>query len=154
MNVELKILYTAITRARCNLWICDKVQTMHSMCKYWEVKQLTRSVTSSKDLVFAAGTEDDQWKKQGDYMLRKGMWDQAIQCYCKAGAMSELNETQAYIKFKDKNYTEAALYLLEANKLHAKRSIAIKIANCLQGLKFHLEAAKLFERVQQVTILF
>ena len=152
LNAELKILYTAITRAKRNLWICDNLDIIPSIYEYWTVKQLTRSVTTSKeDLVFAAHTENEQWKKQGDYMLRKGQLDQAMLCYTKADAKAEVNETQGYIKFKDEEYTEAALHLLEANKILQQRSLVIKIAKCLQAQKCHLEAARLFERAEQVT---
>ena len=124
---------------------------------YWKVKQLTRTVTcsveSSKDFVFAASSETEQWKKQGDYMLRKGLWDQAILCYNKAGAQSELNEAYAYIKVEKKNYIDAVLYFLEATKIFPQRKIVIKIAKCLQAQKFHLEAAKLFEKLEKVSII-
>ena len=159
LNAELKILYTAITRAKRNLWICDNIydrQGMPSMCMYWKAKQLTRTVTCSakspENLVFAASPEMEQWKKQGDYMLRKGLWDQAILCYNKASAQSELNEVYAYIKVEEKNYVDAILYFLEATKILPQRRIIIKIAKCLQAQKFHLEAAELFEKLEKVSI--
>lgn len=86
-------------------------------------------------------------------MLKKGPWDQAILCYTKAGAPSKLNETRAYLKVKEKNYIDAVLYLLEANRI-PQCKLVIKIAKCLQAQKFHLEAAQLFEKLDKVSIYF
>ena len=159
LNAELKILYTAITRAKRNLWICDNIydsnQNMPSMCKYWEVKKLTRNVTcnvdASEDLIFAATSEKEQWKKQGDYMLGKGLWDQALLCFKNAHAQSKICETKAYIQVEKKHYIDAVLCFLEATKIDPQRKIVIKIAKCLQAQKLHLEAAQLYEKLGKVS---
>ena len=74
LSAELKYLYTAITRAKCNLWIYDSDETNRlPMFDYWHrrglVKIIRLSEISQQDesVLFAATSTKEEWKKQGDY---------------------------------------------------------------------------------------
>ena len=90
LNSELKYLYTAVTRAKCNLWIYDSDPKSHlPMFDYWHKRglvkvvqkedQLSSATVESQDkdiLVFASNSTPDQWKAQGDNFKKKHLWDQ------------------------------------------------------------------------------
>ena len=103
LNDELKRLYTAITRAKSNLWIYDSNQKLRSpMFDYWYKRNLVRVVeTQGKgtfDVVFAANSAPEQWKAQGDNLMEKGHFEQALHCYQRAGKEYEhlIKKADAY----------------------------------------------------------
>ena len=49
LNAELKHLYTAVTRARVNVWIFDEdMEKRAPMFEYFKARNLTRNITSSE----------------------------------------------------------------------------------------------------------
>ena len=91
LNNELKRLYTAITRAKSNLWIYDSNQKLRlPMFNYWYKRNLVKVVQTQRnedifDVVFAANSAPEQWKAQGDNLMEKGHFEQALHCYQRAG---------------------------------------------------------------------
>ena len=93
LNAELKYLYTAVTRAKCNLWIYDSNKKNRlPMLDYWHKRDAVKVVmangsASGQDynLVFASNSTPEQWSSQGDNFRKKHLWEQAILCYEKAG---------------------------------------------------------------------
>lgn len=88
LNAELKCLYTAITRAKCNLWIydCDMKKRL-PMFDLWYKRGLVKVVSdriegveSHHSLVFASISTPHQWKSQGDYFMKHSRWEQAKHC--------------------------------------------------------------------------
>lgn len=48
LNSELKHLYTAVTRARVNVWIFDENQDKRApMFEYFKARKLTKNITSA-----------------------------------------------------------------------------------------------------------
>ena len=108
LNTELKYLYTAITRARCNLWIYESNADKRTpMFYYFQKRDLVRvlSVVDSNQfdskgvkpmdhLTFTKASSPEEWKQQGDRFRVKKMWDMAIFCYNKAGMIGLVNETK------------------------------------------------------------
>ena len=158
LNTELKYLYTAITRAKRNLWICDQASStsdnkMHPMYYFWLSKSLVKEVTledSGKSFESAASTPED-WKKAGDYLLAKHLWEQAEKCYRKANSEARVNEVHAYIELVKKNYKEAARYFLIADKCEHERRLLTKAAICLKAGKLFSKSAQLFEKLGRVS---
>ena len=91
LNDELKRLYTAITRAKSNLWIYDSNQKLRlPMFDYWYKRNLVKVVQTQRnedvfDVVFAANSAPEQWKAQGDNLMEKCHFEQALHCYQRAG---------------------------------------------------------------------
>ena len=107
LNSELKYLYTAVTRAKCNLWIYDSDRkTRLPMFDYWHKRDLVKVVQAQPSkgsqgvytLVFASNSTPEQWKAQGDNFKKKHLWEQAILCYQRAGPENEYlaKEARAY----------------------------------------------------------
>ena len=166
LNSELKYLYTAVTRAKCNLWIYDSDRkTRLPMFDYWHKRDLVKVVQAQPSkgsqgvytLVFASNSTPEQWKAQGDNFKKKHLWEQAILCYQRAGPENEYlaKEARAYHLIqrarhqKPQLYLEAALSFLECDELHHNLHYINGAALCLRNSKppkYH-EAAKLFERL-------
>ena len=167
LNSELKCLYTAVTRAKCNLWIYDtNFVARLPIFDYWNKQNLVKVVQAQSSavdegeysLVFASNSTPEQWKAQGDNFKKRRYWEQAIHCYQNAGTENEYlaKEVQAsYLiqcaqKLKlPELYLEAALSLLECDDLHHDRSYIQRAALCLRNSKppKHHEAAMLLERM-------
>ena len=169
LNSELKYLYTAVTRAKCNLWIYDSDRkTRLPMFDYWHKRDLVKVVQAqpsagSQDaytLVFASNSTPEQWKAQGDNFKKKHLWEQAILCYQHAGPENEYlaKEACAYHLIqrarhqKPQLYLEAALNFLECDSLHHSLHYINGAALCLRNSKppKYIEAAKLFDRLGEV----
>lgn len=92
LSSELKHLYTALTRARSNVWIYDKNETKRSpMFDYFTAFEVVR-IESEKEAEegegafrFAKDSTPDDWAKQGDYFYSHERWKLAGKCYGKAG---------------------------------------------------------------------
>ena len=174
LNSELKYLYTAVTRAKCNLWIYDSdPKSRLPMFDYWYKRdlvkvvqkedQISSALNESQDkyaLVFASNSTPEQWKAQGDNFKKKHLWEQAILCYERAGPENEYlaKEARAYHLIqraryqKPQLYLEAALSFLECDEMHHNLQYIIAAAICLKNSKppkYHV-AAKLFERLNKI----
>ncbi|NXC41260.1 TRNK1 protein, partial [Penelope pileata] len=92
LNGELKQLYTAITRARVNLWIFDENSDKRAPAfKYFIDRELVKVVKTdeNKDLddsMFAKTSSPEEWIAQGDYYAKHQFWEVAAKCYQKGGA--------------------------------------------------------------------
>ncbi|NXI65510.1 TRNK1 protein, partial [Anseranas semipalmata] len=92
LNGELKQLYTAITRARVNLWIFDENSEKRAPAfKYFIKREFVQVVKTdeNKDLddsMFAKTSSPEEWIAQGDYYAKHQFWEVAAKCYQKGGA--------------------------------------------------------------------
>ena len=169
LNSELKYLYTAITRAKCNLWIYDSSETRRlPMFDYWVRRGLVRVVrlgeTEEDDSVlFTATSTPEQWQQQGDYFRRKGLWEPAMKCYHKSGSELQEREAEAYLHAQkarqSKNLREviglfenAAVAFLCCDRIKHDVKFLNNAAKCLKNSKRHSDAARLFEKLGQVMI--
>ena len=167
LNSELKCLYTAVTRAKCNLWIYDtNFVARLPIFDYWNKRSIVKVVQAQSSLVdqgeyslvFASNSTPEQWKAQGDNFKKRRFWEQAIHCYQNAGSENEYlakevqasNLIQRAQKLKSPElYVEAALSLLECDDLHHDLSYIQRAAFWLEKSKppKHHEAAMLLERM-------
>lgn len=169
LNSELKYLYTAITRAKCNLWLYDSSESKRlPMFDYWVRRGLVKVVRVGEKeeddkVLFTATSTPEQWQQQGDYFKRKGLWEPAIKCYRKAGAMLQEKEAEAYM-FAQKGriskttremqqlFEKAAESFLLCDQTEHQVKYLTNAAKCLRNAKKYLEAAKLFEKLGQVRV--
>ena len=167
LNPELKYLYTAVTRAKCNLWIYDsdedkRLPVFVYWCKRNLVKVIKVNDVSEEDqtTLFAATSTPEEWKEQGDYFKKKRLWEPAMKCYQKSGIVALEMEAKAYFmaqqahgqKAKEMHqlYLQAALAFLQCDQLQHDVKYLANAAKCLKNAKQHSAAAKLFERLGQV----
>ena len=165
LNAELKYLYTAITRAKCNLWVYDSdKQRRLPMFDYWhkrdsvKVVELSASEEGKYNLVFASNSTAQQWRAQGDYFCKKRLWEQARKCYDRSGPdcvhlAMEANARSLIQKAlqlnKPQHFSDAALCFLEGDRLHHSLFYLKAAATCLRSMKppKYRQAAMLFERL-------
>lgn len=87
---ELRHLYTAVTRARVNVWIYDEnVEKRDALFRFLQAKDLVRvasKVTELHELKITDGmrTSPEEWLAQGNNLFRKGAFALAEFCFKKA----------------------------------------------------------------------
>ena len=171
LNSELKFLYTAITRARCNLWIYDSDPDKRApMFYYFQKLDLVRvlriadsdkkSTQPMNHLMFTKVSTPEEWKWQGDHFRDKKIWETAIFCYEKAGMIELVNETKGDYNMwmaqkgdQKQHYLQATLNYLRDFDLKPSVKRINKAATCLyNACKYELSAA-LFFKIQKASIL-
>ncbi|XP_029445566.1 TPR and ankyrin repeat-containing protein 1 [Rhinatrema bivittatum] len=92
LNGELKQLYTAITRARVNLWIFDEnCEKRAPAFEYFIKREFVKVVTTNEnedldDSMFVKTSTAEEWIAQGEYYAKHQCWKVAAKCYQKGGA--------------------------------------------------------------------
>ena len=168
LNSELKYLYTAITRAKCNLWIYDSDDDKRlPMFEYWLKRGLVKVVglqhkNTVDEKLFIRTSTCEEWKKQGDYFMKKCYWEPAVKCYHKAGDRHLEMEAKAWSLISKAStdsqelYLQAALALLgsdEARHDPSKDNIR-HAAKCLEKGRYHEEASQLYKLLDRVCMRF
>ncbi|KAM4028227.1 TPR and ankyrin repeat-containing protein 1 [Anomaloglossus baeobatrachus] len=162
LNGELKQLYTAITRARVNLWIFDENHEKRAPAFEYFVKgNLVQVVQTDKnkdldDNMFVKTSTKKEWISQGDYYASHQCWKVAAKCYQKGGAMEKeklafandevlnLQTKKASAKVKPLEYLKLAKTYLECRepKLSLKCLMRAKEFNLCADLCKRLEKTK------------
>lgn len=170
MNAELKFLYTALTRARCNLWIYDSDDHKNfPMFDYWSRQNLVRIVNidhemrKTEDLreVLSAPSTPEEWEAQGDYFKRKNLWKPAMKCYHNANRPHLELKAKAFVIFKesqshkgDEMYLRMAHAFLESNQHQQDENCLENAAKCFKKCKMYKESSQLYKLLGQVSHLF
>lgn len=160
LNAELKFLYTAITRAKTNLWIYDEDKNRRLPgFHYFLARDLARiaQTEDNNENLFASPSSTEAWKKQGDYLLSKELFEHAITCYQKANEPQLQYSTAGIYYFvmarntADKNlYQAGAVYFLEADKIKHSSEFVKKAARCLMDGNYNSHSARLYEAIGEV----
>lgn len=129
-SIELKHLYTAITRAKCKLWIYETTPDQEieiRILREWsksggELVEIIEPASSNMAGVSLATERKStlkQWKMQGDVLRQEKKWKQACFCY-KRASCPDL-ETQTEIERLEAqpqpNRLELALAYLRADEV-------------------------------------
>ena len=112
-------------------------------------------------ILFTATSTPDQWKNQGDFFRRKGLWEPAMKCYHKAGDVLFEKEAQAYMYAQKAKVTgnprevigcfeNAAFAFLYCDHLRHDVKFLLNAAKCLRNCRRHNDAAMLFEKLGEV----
>ena len=169
VSAELKYLYTAITRAKCNLWIYDSHEKNRlPMFDYWHRRGLVKIIhlneisEQDESALFAATSTKEEWKKQGDYFKKKKLWEPAMKCYVKAEETFLEMEAKAYCMFQkaraqtlkpremEELYLQAALAFLECDRSkHDPKSLKYA-ASFLKKAKRPNESGFLYAKLNRV----
>ncbi|ORY39423.1 P-loop containing nucleoside triphosphate hydrolase protein [Rhizoclosmatium globosum] len=85
LAVELKILYTAITRARKRLWIFDSNEEARGpIFSLWKSLDLVTTITSTGDFNFtsiAQKSTPEAWRKNGKLFFERRQYEPALLCF-------------------------------------------------------------------------
>ena len=160
LNSELKFLYTAITKAKCKLWIYDSHPSKRAPMFHYFIERSLVKPLSIEDVSlmphFAVKSSKKEWKKQGNLFKNKGLWKLASICYENAGSPLlyndafghmhvQLGEKQPSVK---QHYLSAVNCFCECLELQQSAKYIKKIASCLYNMQLYNEAATLFANVQ------
>lgn len=166
LNSEFKYLYTAITRARVNVWFFDEDEESRSpMFEYFRRLNLVRAITledngggtASLSSMFAESSTKEEWRQQGMFFYDKDLWNVAEKCFVfgedefmvrKCRAQQQAQEALKYRRsnprlMKDK-FIIAATQFLECD-------MANEAAVCLYNARERLLLAKLYKKMERVS---
>lgn len=168
---ELKNLYTAITRAKCNLWIYDSDEMKRlPMFDYWQKRGLVKVIQENEihkgdySVVITGTSSVEKWEKLGEYFRKKQLWEPAMKCYERAGNSHLENEAKAYYHYKQAQelvkeqaseskalYVKAALAFLDSDRACHNQMFLRHAAKCLKSAKKFTEAGTLYCMLDMVS---
>uniref|UniRef100_G1MHV0 Tetratricopeptide repeat and ankyrin repeat containing 1 n=1 Tax=Ailuropoda melanoleuca TaxID=9646 RepID=G1MHV0_AILME len=161
LNGELKQLYTAITRARVNLWIFDENPEKRAPAfKYFMRRNFVQVVKTdeNKDLddsMFVKTSTPEEWIAQGEYYAKHQCWKVAAKCYQKGGAFEKeklalAHNTALNMKSKKVSPKEKQVEYLELAKTYLECKEPQLSLKCLSYAKEFQLSAQLCERLGKI----
>ncbi len=110
LETEMKILYTAITRAKGKIFIVETDKKMSSpMFNYFEIRNVANKVLKTDTVnipEFGKMSSVDDWRKAGESYLRAATGEnttaylrRAAKCFRKAGEAEREKNALAYLRF-------------------------------------------------------
>ena len=173
LNAELKYLYTAITRAKCNLWIYDSDEEKRlpvfdywSKCGLVKVVRISDIQNEAQNTLFSATSSKEEWKAQGDYFKKKRLWEPAMKCYRRAECPHLESEARAYSLAQQAHtpglrrieieeiYLKSAHAFLKCDQALHDYSCLENAAKCLKNAKRYKESSQLYIHLGQVSSSF
>uniref|UniRef100_A0A8C2QFD0 Tetratricopeptide repeat and ankyrin repeat containing 1 n=1 Tax=Cricetulus griseus TaxID=10029 RepID=A0A8C2QFD0_CRIGR len=161
LNGELKQLYTAITRARVNLWIFDEnLEKRAPAFKYFIRRDFVQVVKTDEnkdfdDSMFVKTSTPGEWIRQGDYYAKHQCWKVAAKCYQKGDAVEKeklalAHYTALNMKSKKVSPKEKELQYLELAKTYLECNEPKLSLKCLSYAKEFQLSAQLCERLGKI----
>ncbi|KAJ3345318.1 hypothetical protein HDU83_004214 [Entophlyctis luteolus] len=127
LSAELKLMYTAITRARGQLWIWDSDEKKrYPMFKYWRSASVVVTNDDARSGKFSARgdkTTPEEWNEQGKMLFRAGQYENALQSFKRSLIAAGKRSTDSSF---DTLICEAFLRKEEAKCTHSDRSVEAK----------------------------
>lgn len=167
LNSEFKFLYTAITRARVNVWLFDEDKESRApVFEYFQRLGLVKVVAvgekkeGSSELanMFAAKSAPEEWRKGGIRFYKHGLWVPAIQCFTFAGDKLMLQKSQAQqqaaeaTKLGSTNRQQMRDEFLRAAESFLKCHMYDEAEICLNNAREWVLLAKLYKKTGKVNI--
>ncbi|PFX33387.1 TPR and ankyrin repeat-containing protein 1 [Stylophora pistillata] len=161
LNSELKYLYTAITRARVNVWFFDEDKESRApMFEFFQKCDLVKVVsmgdgdTGSGELASMCATKStpDEWRKGGLRFYKRKLWRLAIQCFEFAGDESWVQKSRAQqqaaeaIKLRSTNRQQMKDEFLKAGESFLKCDMYDEAEICLNNAREWTLLARLYEK--------
>uniref|UniRef100_A0A0L8HRK2 UvrD-like helicase ATP-binding domain-containing protein n=2 Tax=Octopus bimaculoides TaxID=37653 RepID=A0A0L8HRK2_OCTBM len=150
LNSELKYLYTALTRAKHNIWIFDTSNEKRTpVFEYFQVLRLVAFVdTSSEDpdnTEFARSSTPEEWFMKGMSFIERKHFEIAIKCFQKSGHKNEEKVATAFLYVQQAQMQDSTAkkwkHFLIASKYFFDCNMCIRSAWCLsEGGKYELSA--------------
>ncbi|XP_039699307.1 TPR and ankyrin repeat-containing protein 1 isoform X2 [Pteropus medius] len=161
LNGELKQLYTAITRARVNLWIFDENREKRAPAfKYFIKRNFVQVVKTDEnkdfdDSMFVRTSTPEEWIAQGEYYAKHQCWKVAAKCYQKGGAFEKgklalAHDTALNMKFKKVSPKEKQVKYLELAKTYLECKEPKLSLKCLSYAKEFQLSGQLSERLGKI----
>ncbi|XP_042328665.1 TPR and ankyrin repeat-containing protein 1 isoform X2 [Sceloporus undulatus] len=159
LNGELKQLYTAITRARVNLWIFDENSERRAPAFQYFIKQelvhVVRTNEVLDDTLFVKTSTPEEWVAQGEYYAKHQCWKVAAKCYQKGGATEKeklalANDAVLQVQSKKISPKEKQMEYMDLAKTYLEYGEPNLALKCLFHAKEHQLCAQLCEKLGKV----
>ncbi|KAH0627207.1 hypothetical protein JD844_002684 [Phrynosoma platyrhinos] len=159
LNGELKQLYTAITRARVNLWIFDENSDKRAPAFQYFIKQelvhVVRNDEVLDDTLFVKTSTPQEWVAQGEYYAKHQCWKVAAKCYQKGGATEKeklalANDAVLKVQSKKISPKEKQMEYMVLAKTYLECGEPNLALKCLLHVRDHQLCAQLCEKLGKV----
>ena len=159
---EFKYLYTALTRARVNVWLFDESEEARApMFEYFQKRGVV--VVKQKDSIaslegkFAQKSDKDKWKKQGHSLYDKGLWKAASKCFAMADEEIWVKKCEAYEQASiaatlKSEPRKSRIEFANAAKLFLQINMKDEAEKCLINAQERVLLAELHEKSKNVSI--
>ncbi|XP_041100859.1 TPR and ankyrin repeat-containing protein 1-like isoform X2 [Polyodon spathula] len=158
LNGELKQLYTAVTRARVNLWLFDENREKRRPAFEYFIKRRYAQVvrtdenTELDDSMFVKTSTQQEWVERGDYFAKNQCWKVAAKCYQKGGAedkekLALAHDSVLNVRSKKTSSKEMQLEYLRLSKIYLECNVPKLSMKCLKNAKEFRLCAQLCERL-------
>ncbi|KAI8845353.1 P-loop containing nucleoside triphosphate hydrolase protein [Chytriomyces cf. hyalinus JEL632] len=142
LSAELKILCTAVTRARSRLWVFEEdSKKSDPLFKIWHTKNLVVTSDDARSGKFSSlDSTFEEWKAQGRRLFEEQMYGDALRCFQRGLAVANRGNESA-----DTRQCEAKMKLVEAR--------ALSDAASAEARSLFYEAGELLRRANQMSWL-
>nr|XP_015212780.1 PREDICTED: TPR and ankyrin repeat-containing protein 1 isoform X1 [Lepisosteus oculatus] len=168
LNDELKQLYTAVTRARVNLWLFDENREKRGPAFEYLIKgQYVQVVktdenTDLDDSMFVKSSTQIEWIERGDYFAKHQCWKVAAKCYQKGGSADKeklalANFAVLNVQYKKVSPKEMQLEYLQLSKTYLECGVPKLSMKCLKNAKEYKLCAQLCEslgKMKEAAVLY
>ena len=157
---EFKYLYTAITRARANVWLFDESEEARGpMFEYFQKRGVVvvEDNIASLEGKFAKKSEKSEWKKKGHSLYSKGKFNAASQCFAMANEelwakKCDAHEQAAKAETLKNEPQKFQLEFAKAAELFLQCNMREEAEKCLLNARERFLLAKLYEKSKNVSI--
>lgn len=165
LNSEFKFLYTAITRARVNVWFFDEDEEARApVFEYFQKLSLVRVIRMSGEAnetdqltsMFVEKSTEAEWCQQGHYFYNKELWKVAVKCFTMAGDHMMVKRSQAQLQAAEASKLKGNPKLMRAQFLKAadqflQCAMLDEGAKCLYNARERLLLARLNRKLGKVS---
>ena len=166
LNSEFKNLYTAVTRARVNVWFFDEdVDARTPIFEYFRRLDLVKLValesgnnadSISLASMFAVQSTPDEWRRGGMRFYNNRLWAAAIQCFTFAGDELMLQRSraqqQAAEALRVTNRQQMLDEFLSAAEGFLRCDMYYEAGICLHNAREWILLARLYKKTGKVKI--
>lgn len=166
LNSEFKYLYTAITRARVNVWFFDEDETKRApMFEYFQTLGLVEVVSEqdneegqeSLTRMFAEKSTPEEWRERGMFFYKKRIWGAAVQCFTFAGDDLMVRKSKAQLQASEarrllsQNRSLMREEFLKAAERFMECGMVAEAEVCLHNSREWLLLAQFYKKTGQVS---
>ena len=173
LNSELKQLYTAVTRARVNVWIYDEDRENRApMFNYFKRVDLVEILKMDGDVadsnseqgMFAEKSSEADWEERGQFFYKKELWNVAHKCFAKTKNETMLERCNAHMQAmkaykmgmewrerKSGTLKNVHTEYLKATEMYLRCGMGEESVICLRNAKEWKLLGELCEHLKKVT---
>lgn len=165
LNSEFKFLYTAITRARVNVWFFDEDEEARApVFEYFQKRRLVRVIrmsgkvheTDQLSSMFVEKSTEAEWSQQGHYFYNRELWEVAVKCFTMANDSLMVKKSNAQLKAAEASKLKANPKMMREKFLIAadqflQCAMLDEGAKCLHNARERLLLAKLNRKLGKVS---